>query len=61
MVDPARLRRLPGRGEEGVQGRIPLAERSAWEDWITRDRAEIAQAESQIDSIVYGLFNLRRS
>jgi hypothetical protein len=44
---------------------IPLAERSAWEDWITRDRAEIARlsaeitkAEAQIDSIVYGLFDL---
>jgi hypothetical protein len=44
---------------------IPLGERSAWEDWITRDRveiarltAEIAQAEAKIDAIVYGLFNL---
>ena len=44
---------------------IPLAERSAWEDWITRDRAEIARlsaettkAEAQINSIVYGLFDL---
>ena len=44
---------------------IPLAERSAWEDWITRDRAKIARlsaditkAEAKIDSIVYGLFNL---
>ena len=44
---------------------IPLAERSAWEDWITRDRteiarlsAEIAKAEAQIDSLVYGLFDL---
>ena len=44
---------------------IPLAERSTWEDWITRDRAEIARlsaeitkAEAQIDSIVYGLFDL---
>ncbi|MDR7127603.1 DNA methyltransferase [Pseudotabrizicola sp. 4114] len=44
---------------------IPLAERSAWEDWITRDRAEIGRlsaeitkAEAQIDSIVYGLFDL---
>lgn len=44
---------------------IPLAERSDWEDWITRDRAEIArltadiaQAEAQIDSIVYDLFDL---
>lgn len=44
---------------------IPLAERSAWEDWIKRDRAEIArlsaeivQAEAQIDGIVYELFEL---
>ena len=44
---------------------IPLTDRSAWEDWITRDRAEIARlsaeiakAESQIDSIVYSLFDL---
>lgn len=44
---------------------IPLGERSAWDDWITRDRAEIAclsaqiaQAEAQINSIVYGLFDL---
>ena len=44
---------------------IPLADRSDWEDWINRDRAEIArltaeiaQAEAQIDSIVYDLFNL---
>lgn len=44
---------------------IPLAERSGWEDWITRDRAEIARlsaeitkAEAQIDSIVYELFEL---
>ncbi|PTV94684.1 TaqI restriction endonuclease [Rhodobacter aestuarii] len=44
---------------------IPLAERSEWEDWITRDRAEIARlsaeiakAEAQIDAIVYTLFDL---
>lgn len=44
---------------------IPLADRSAWEDWIARDRAEIArlsaeitQAEAQIDSIIYELFEL---
>jgi hypothetical protein len=44
---------------------IPLAERSDWEDWITRDRAEIArlsaeitEAEAQIDKIVYDLFDL---
>jgi hypothetical protein len=27
---------------------IPLAERSAWEDWITRDRAEIARLSAEI-------------
>lgn len=44
---------------------IPLTDRSDWEDWINRDRAEIArltaeiaQAEAQIDSIVYELFDL---
>ena len=44
---------------------IPLSERSDWEDWIKRDRAEIvrltaeiAQAEAQINSIVYELFEL---
>ncbi len=44
---------------------IPLSERSAWEDRITRDRAEIARlsaeiaaAEARIDRIVYGLFDL---
>lgn len=44
---------------------IPLAERSAWEDWIARDRAEIARltaeiarTESEIDRIVYELFDL---
>ena len=44
---------------------IPLADRSDWEDWINRDRAEIAhltakiaQAEAHINSIVYDLFGL---
>jgi Type I restriction-modification system methyltransferase subunit len=44
---------------------IPLSERSDWEDWLTRDRAEInrltaeiAQAEAEIDAIVYDLFDL---
>ena len=44
---------------------IPLTDRSDWEDWISRDRAEIArltaeiaQAEAQINSIVYELFDL---
>lgn len=44
---------------------IPLTDRSDWEDWINRDRAEIArltaeiaQAEAQINGIIYDLFNL---
>ena len=44
---------------------IPLAERSVWEDWITRNRAEIdhlsaeiVKAETRIDKIVYELFDL---
>ena len=44
---------------------IPLAERSDWEDWISRDRAqinrlsaEVAEAERQIDRLVYRLFDL---
>jgi hypothetical protein len=44
---------------------LRVGERSAWENWITRDRAEIARlsaeiakAEAQIDSIVYTLFDL---
>lgn len=44
---------------------IPLSERSDWEDWINRDRAEIvrltaeiAQLEAKIDGIVYELFDL---
>lgn len=44
---------------------IPLNDRSDWEDWIKRDKAEIARltaeiadAESKIDAIVYKLFDL---
>jgi len=44
---------------------IPLSERSDWEDWITRDKVEIARLtaeikarEQQINTIVYGLFDL---
>lgn len=44
---------------------IPLAERSAWEDWIARDKveilrlsAEIEHAEAEINSIIYELFGL---
>ena len=44
---------------------IPLADRSAWEDWFNRDKAaiaalgaEIAAAEQQIDNLIYSLFKL---
>jgi hypothetical protein len=44
---------------------LRVADRSPWEDWITRDRAEIARlsaeitmSEARIDSIVYNLFDL---
>ncbi|MEM7445728.1 MAG: DNA methyltransferase [Pseudomonadota bacterium] len=44
---------------------IPLSERSDWEDWIARDKAEIARLsneiktnEHQINAIVYRLFGL---
>jgi hypothetical protein len=44
---------------------IPLKERSDWEEWIVRDKAEIArltaeirEAEAKIDAIVYDLFEL---
>lgn len=44
---------------------IPLAERTAWEDWIARDKAEIARMtaeikanEGRINAIVYELFGL---
>lgn len=44
---------------------IPVAERSAWEDWFNRDKLEIARltgeitaAEQEIDTLVYRLFKL---
>jgi hypothetical protein len=44
---------------------IPLAERSAWEDWIARDKAKIVRLtaeikinETRINAIVYELFEL---
>lgn len=44
---------------------VPLAERSAWEDWLRNTRREItvldgkvARAKAEIDRIVHGLFNL---
>lgn len=51
--------------KKALKADIPLAERSAWEDWLNRDRAEVArlsaeisEAEAQINSIVYELFGL---
>jgi hypothetical protein len=50
---------------DGRSHDLRVADRSAWEDWLTRDRAEIARlsaeiatAEARIDSIVYNLFDL---
>jgi hypothetical protein len=50
---------------DGRSHDLRVADRSAWEDWLTRDRAEIARlsaeiatAEARIDSIVYSLFDL---
>ena len=44
---------------------IPLSERSEWEDWIARDKAEIARLtaeiranEHHINALVYELFDL---
>lgn len=44
---------------------VPLAERSAWEDWFNRDKADIARltaeieaTEQKIDALVYQLFQL---
>ncbi len=54
-----------GRLPDGRFHDLRAADRSPWEDWITRDRAEIAhlsaeitKAEARIDSIVYNLFDL---
>jgi hypothetical protein len=48
-----------------LKAEIPLAERSQWEDWMDRDRAEIARLtaeikanEDRINTIVYQLFDL---
>ena len=62
-LDSCQARR--GRTPDGRFHDLRMADRSAWEDRITRDRAgiarlsaEIAAGEARIDSIVYGLFNL---
>jgi len=44
---------------------IPLSERNDWEEWVNRDRAEIARltaeiskCEAEINTLVYTLFDL---
>ncbi|MCB1386800.1 MAG: N-6 DNA methylase [Nitratireductor sp.] len=51
--------------KKALKADIPLAERSDWEDWIARDKAEIARLtaeikanEARINAIVYELFDL---
>lgn len=51
--------------KKSLKSDVPLAERSAWEDWIARDRAEIGRLSSEIEAnerrindIVYELFEL---
>lgn len=51
--------------KKALKADIPLAERSDWEDWIARDKAEIARLtaeikanEDRINAIVYQLFDL---
>jgi hypothetical protein len=51
--------------KKALKADIPLAERSEWEDWIARDKSEIAHLtaeikanEERINSIVYELFEL---
>ncbi len=51
--------------KKALKADIPLAERSQWEDWIARDKAEIARLtaeikanEDRINAIVYELFDL---
>lgn len=51
--------------KKSLKADVPLAERTAWEDWIARDKVEVARLSSQIDAnerqineIVYDLFDL---
>lgn len=54
--------------KKALKADIPLAERSDWEDWIARDKAEIARLRSEIkakedriNAVVYELFELTDS
>ena len=51
--------------KKSLKADIPLSERSDWEDWIARDKAEITRLskeikinEDRINAIVYELFDL---
>ena len=51
--------------KKAFKGEIPLAERSQWEDWLKTEKREIDRLtaaiernESEINSIVYRLFDL---
>ena len=51
--------------KKALKADIPLSERSDWEDWIARDKAEIARLtaeiksnEDRINAIIYDVFNL---
>ena len=51
--------------KKSLKADIPLSERSDWEDWIARDKAEMARLskeiktnEDRINAIVYELFDL---
>lgn len=51
--------------KKALKSEIPLSERNDWEDWIARDKAEIARLtaeikarEDRINTIVYELFEL---
>lgn len=51
--------------KKSLKAEIPLAERSDWEDWIIRDKTEIAHltaeikaSEDRINAVVYEIFEL---
>lgn len=53
--------------KKNYRAEVPLAERSDWEEWMTRDSQKIArlssqihQIETKINKIVYNLFDLTR-
>lgn len=64
MVDP-RLPGVSGGGEQVVRRDIALRERDDWDGWLGEQRAghegltaEIVGLETELNGIVYGLFDL---